>query len=356
MAGRRSLPECKNQDEFPEIAVLLPAHNEEKFIEKAVAGIFNSDYPKEKISLYIGSDGSTDKTDQIVRELAAQNKQIKFFAFERGGKNRTLNRLTKHINSPIIFYFDADCTIAPDAIKKMTSHLLDENTGAVLAALHSINADIDSIDAGEMGESMYQKYENKLKLSESKIFSTVASSGQFYAIKKDFYSDLPNPDVCDDLYHLLQIAKNKKRILYLPDAKVFEYRQKTSENEFKRRYRIIAGAHATVASTPEILLPKYGWYSFAFWSHKMIRYFSPFLMMLIAVATAFSYNNSYFIPLLLCQSVFYIWAFLGRVTDRTNIKIPLAGVIYYFVLQNIGVLTGFFKFLFSKNISIWENI
>ena len=342
-------------DNYPKITVVLSVYNEENFVEEAIRTVFSTDYPRKQIRLLIGSDGSSDKTDEIVDSLLAEFPEVEFHKYGRSGKNMVLNNLLKdNIQDEYIFYMDADCRLEKDTIIKLVSALQDNKVGAVIAAMHSLYANDESEDTGGKGEGLYQRYETALKKNESHIFSTVASCGLFYGMKAKYYIPLPNPNLCDDLFPLITIATKKKRILYLADAIAYEYREKSLGNEFQRRSRIIAGAHATIANTWKILLPQYGWYSFAFWSHKVLRYYAPFFMLFILLLTGFIYNNFLFYPLLLIQLFFYGFALLGKLLSHTNLKIPLLKVCYYFVSQNIAIFIGFFKFLSSKNISQWN--
>lgn len=344
-----------NITECPHITIALSVYNEERFVENAIRSVYSTDYPSEKIRLVIGSDGSNDKTNDIIESLLIEIPGVVFHKLGRSGKNLVLNTILADNKDDYIFYMDADCRLEKQTISKLVQTLQHEDVGAVIASMQSINADLESEESGEKGEGLYQKYENAMKINESKIFSTVASCGLFYGIKAKYYIPLPNANVCDDLLPLLDIAKHHKRILYMKDAIANEYREKTISNEFKRRIRIMAGAYATVASGWKILLPSYGWYSFAFWSHKLLRYVAPFFMLFILISTGFLYNNTCFYPLLLGQSIFYGIALIGKFLDSSNTNIPLLKIFYYFVQQNIASFLGFFKFLTSKNISQWNN-
>ncbi len=341
---------------YPNIVVVLSVFNEERFVEEAIRTVFSTDYPREKIRMLVGSDGSSDKTNDIVKSLLEEFPEVEFHEYGRSGKNMVLNKLLKdNIKEDYIFYMDADCRLEKDTIITLLSTLKNETFGAVIAAMKSLYADDNSEESGEKGEGLYQKYETALKINESRIYSTASSCGLFYGIKAKFYTPLPNPNVCDDLYPLMQIAKRKNRIVYLKDAVAYEYREKNLSNEFNRRKRIIAGAWATIFSSWKILLPFSGWYGFAYSSHKTLRFLTPFFLLFIMLATPLIYNNDIFYPLLACQSLFYGLAVIGMILEKSKINVGIIKIFYYFVSQNIAIFLGFFKFLTSKNISQWTH-
>lgn len=341
----------------PDITVIISAYNEEELIADAIHSIFNSNYPNDKITLMVGSDGSNDKTFNIISELAKDYEGkdfcLKVYDLPRTGKNGVVNKLSKLVTSDYIFYMDADCRIDKLAINKMINKLSDPNIGAVIASMESENIGDDN--AGAKGEGMYQQYEQILRINESKISSTVISLGAFYGIKRKYYKPLPNNNVCDDWMSLLFIAMEKKKIIFLSDAIVREVRGKNIVNEFKRRVRISAGALSTLLFAKKLFLPKYGWFAFALFSHRLLRYLAPIFMLKILILTLFVSNSDIFLPLVLTQGIFYILAILGKLASKFDINIPIVKIFYYFVAVNTAQFLAIFHFLKNNNISIWDN-
>ena len=84
--------------EWPLVTIVFSVFNEEKVIKRKLESILNSDYPKEKIQILIGSDNSTDQTHQIIEEFSSQNKNITLIKKEtRNGKLKIINEW-KNIN------------------------------------------------------------------------------------------------------------------------------------------------------------------------------------------------------------------------------------------------------------------
>ena len=66
-------------DFYPSISILISAYNEEKVIEKRIKNIKSLNYDFKKIEVLIGSDNSTDKTNEIL--ISLKNNFLAFDLF-----------------------------------------------------------------------------------------------------------------------------------------------------------------------------------------------------------------------------------------------------------------------------------
>ncbi|MCX6147478.1 MAG: glycosyltransferase [Candidatus Kapabacteria bacterium] len=119
----------------PEITILIAAHNEERYIEDCIKSILNSDYPKEKISVIVGSDESTDKTNSILEVFSSEYTNIVFYKFDRIGKNAVINKLYEYVKSDFVFFFDTDCRVENNTISTLVDNFADENVGGVMSKI-----------------------------------------------------------------------------------------------------------------------------------------------------------------------------------------------------------------------------
>jgi peptidoglycan-N-acetylglucosamine deacetylase len=117
----------------PRVAVLIPAYNEEKVIERTIQGALDSDYPN--LRVVVIDDGSKDRTLEIVRRAFAGEEaagKVWILTKPNGGKAEALNFGLEHIGDAEIFVgIDADTIIAPDAIVRMVPHFLNPKVAAV---------------------------------------------------------------------------------------------------------------------------------------------------------------------------------------------------------------------------------
>ena len=117
----------------PKVAILIPAYNEEKVIERTVQGALDSDYPD--VRVIVIDDGSKDRTLEVTRRAFAAEEaagRVLILAKPNGGKAEALNYGLQHIGDAELFVgIDADTIIAPDAISRMVPHFLNPKVGAV---------------------------------------------------------------------------------------------------------------------------------------------------------------------------------------------------------------------------------
>src|SRR5271166_5290114 len=117
----------------PHVAVLIPAYNEEKVIERTIQGALDSDYPN--LRVIVIDDGSKDRTLEIARRAFAAEEadgKVLILTKPNGGKAEALNFGLEHIGDAEIFVgIDADTIIAPDAIARLVPHFLNPNVAAV---------------------------------------------------------------------------------------------------------------------------------------------------------------------------------------------------------------------------------
>ena len=115
----------------PRVAVLIPAYNEEKVIERTIHGALDSDYPN--LRVIVIDDGSKDRTLEIARRTFAAEEaagRVLILTKPNGGKAEALNFGLEHIGDAEIFVgIDADTIIAPDAIARLVPHFLNAKVG-----------------------------------------------------------------------------------------------------------------------------------------------------------------------------------------------------------------------------------
>jgi len=117
----------------PKVAVLIPAYNEEKVIERTVRAALNSDYPN--LLVIVIDDGSKDRTLEVARTAFAAHAaagRVLILGKPNSGKAEALNYGIEHIGDAELFVgIDADTIIAPDAISRLVPHFINPKVGAI---------------------------------------------------------------------------------------------------------------------------------------------------------------------------------------------------------------------------------
>ncbi len=338
------------------ISIIISCYNEENLIEDCIKSIFQSDYPLEDIEVIVGSDGSTDRTAEIVRGLANKYSQIKFFDLARSGKNKVLNELCRKATGEILFFLDADVRLSKNSISLMVENYEDDNVGAVLSYVMNINTEED-INTGHLTEDFYQRFEKYIRKKESIVFSTFNAMGQFYSVRKSLYEPIPNEFVCDDFTPILKVALKRKRNIFDDRAIVYEVRKKSLNGEFARRVRMTSCGMSSVWEARQIFSFKTPAAAFFLFSHKVSRWFvAPcFFLLLVMAIVCYSVSNLALLSLLI-QLLIVLIIIIGWIFEKINFNGSFFRFAYIFFNMNIGMLCGFFKFILRKENSKWESI
>jgi biofilm PGA synthesis N-glycosyltransferase PgaC len=338
----------------PAVTFILSVYNEDKLIKDTVESVFQCGYPSELLNFIVGSDGSTDKTCSIVKEMMHKYKNLQLFEFPRSGKNFVLNQIVPKAQTDLILYIDADTRLLPNSLDKFISNFADESIGSVLASVEIYNNEVDS---GTFGESLYQKLEAFIRTWEGSIISNTNTLSALYGIKRELYSPLPNDVVCDDMYYILNISLHRKRVIFDNLTKVLDVRRKSLSGEMKRRIRFVAGGLAAIWSLKRLLLPDYGWVSFFLVSHKLLRYSSPlFLIGLIICTFLMPINTKFFLIFAYGQVILYLFSLIGWFLEKLKIYFILFKIPLFFLSINIGFLLGIVKFIKGTQNSIWDKV
>src|SRR6185437_13670346 len=69
---------------LPSVSVIVPARNEESNIESKLTNLFELRYPSDRLQILVGSDGSSDSTEEIVRRVAHRGVRLVSFPQQRG--------------------------------------------------------------------------------------------------------------------------------------------------------------------------------------------------------------------------------------------------------------------------------
>src|SRR5690606_17545782 len=153
-------------DFSPFVSVVIIAHNEERVIGAKIDNMLALDYPADKLEILIGSDGSDDRTHEIVRQY--EDRGVKLLIAPRQGKIPTLNATVRQAQGEILVFSDANSMFAPRALLAMTRCFADDNVGGV-AGDQRYNA--DSGNAASLGERVYWSYDRFLKKMQSRAGS-----------------------------------------------------------------------------------------------------------------------------------------------------------------------------------------
>ena len=343
-------PDFIKSDDLPAISILISAYNEEAVIKGRIENIFNMDYPQDKIELIIATDGSDDKTNEIIESY--QDRGVVLYAYkERRGKVNVLNETLPKAKNDIIVFSDANTMFIRSTLKNLVRRFGDQRVGCVCGKVEFINA--DGSKTADL-EGIYWRYETFLKRMEGARGSLLGANGAIYAIRKDLYVP-PEPDtIIDDFMIPMRILEKGYAVIYAPEAAATEEAAKKIIQEKQRRIRIGAGDFQALFRLKGMLNPLKGFSAFAFMSHKVLRWKCPFFMVGAFVSNVFFLDQPFYVFIFILQCAFYASAFIGQALSWSDIHKQPFSICYYFVSMNLALFLGFIRFLTGSQKPAWE--
>jgi glycosyltransferase involved in cell wall biosynthesis len=334
----------------PMVTVIIAAYNEEESICATIENKLALDYPREKLEVLIISDGSTDQTDTIVGRFAARNVRL-FRQEPRAGKTCAINLAIPKARGEIIVFSDANSIYAPDALRKLISNFSDPEVGYVTGKMIYANPDGTSI--GE-GCSAYMRYENWLREIETLIGSVVGVDGGIDAMRKEIYRPM-NSDQLPDFVQPLKVIEQGYRVVYEPDALLWETTLKGAGDEYRMRVRVSLRAFWALFDMRKLLEP---WstplFAWQLWSHKALRYLCfVFLIAAYASNALLLADGSLYRLLFALQNGGFVVAFAAPLLERNGMKSRVFTFARYFLLLNLAAAHAFGKFILGKKQVIW---
>jgi len=346
------ISELPDYDSLPEVTVLVAAFNEEECIEEKIKNSLDLDYPEEKLNLLFVTDGSTDRTTEIISKYP----KIKLLhQKERKGKVAAVNRAMKFVNSSITVFTDANALINKAAIMRMVRHYKNPQVGAVagekkvLMELHD--------NASSAGEGIYWKYESLLKTWDAEINTVVGAAGELFSVRTKCFEFVKEDTIIEDFFLTLRIAQSGYKVAYEPGAYAVETSSLSVKEELKRKIRISAGGFQAMVRLKSLLnIFKYKLLTFQYVSHRVLRWtVSPLALVLVLILNIYLLDEGpIYSVMLIGQVIFYVFAIAGFMFENFKIRIKAFFVPYYFLAMNYSVFVGFFRYLSGNQSVLWK--
>jgi cellulose synthase/poly-beta-1,6-N-acetylglucosamine synthase-like glycosyltransferase len=356
-----------NDTNLPQVFVIFSAFNEEKVITEKLESVFNTTYPLHKLQVYVGSDNSTDRTNEIIQGFALKHPQLRFYPFtDRNGKATVLNRLVAEIEktgfdkaNSVFIFTDANVMFTPVTIYELAKHFKNEAIGQVGANILNRGQKDDGISHQE---SSYIQRENKIKYLEGLNWgSMMGAFGACHAMRADLWPVLPFNALMEDFYLSMYVLKSHKKAIKELKAVCYEDVSNEVGEEFKRKTRIQAGNFQNLAVYWPLLF-RFNAVSFCFLSHKVLRWLGPFFIALAYVSnlifvlgrtelfgTMLIYSAAFFL-----QNLFLVSPSLDKLLQSNNVHLKFFRFVSYFFWMNIALVKGFWMYAKGVKSSAWN--
>jgi cellulose synthase/poly-beta-1,6-N-acetylglucosamine synthase-like glycosyltransferase len=339
---------------LPFISVLIAAYNEEKVIASKIGSVIQGAYPQDRLEILVGSDASTDGTNSLLEKLSVAHPVVRPVIFgKRTGKPGVINRLAEDARGEILVITDANVLLDGQTITEMVTSFNDPGVGLVDSMMINTHLKKDGISRQER---FYISREVKIKHRESLIWgSMMGPFGGCYAVRRSLYTPVPDNFLVDDFYINMSVLKQGFRCISNTDSKVYEDVSNNLREEFRRKKRISAGNFQNLAVFGNLLFSGPPGVPFCFFSHKVIRWMVPFLVMITLGSSLLLWKEFLLYRVLAILqaavlSVPVIDLFLRKIKIHA---LPLR-FISHFVLMNLALLAGFIRYLGGIKSNVWQ--
>ncbi|MEQ1636455.1 MAG: glycosyltransferase family 2 protein [Methylococcales bacterium] len=336
-------------EDWPTVAVIIAAFNEEKHIVARINNLLAQDYPVDKLTIYIGSDGSKDNTVALVNTI--KDKRVVLFDYATNrGKVSVLNDLLTPVNQAVVVFSDANAFFKPDALKKLTRHFVSDNIIA------GVCGELQLIDAqkGDNQDGLYWRLERFLKFHEGKINGFLGANGAIYALRREHCQPLPTDTIIDDFVMFMNVALAGHRLIYDSEAIAEEEIVTDMSGEYGRRVRIGAGNYQAFFRLLSVYNPKQKWRLLTYSSHKVIRWFTPHFMVMLLGLNLLLLDQFLYQLLFALQLLVYLMVFVV-VNYKQNQSLPaLITLPVFLVTMNFALGHGFIKYMLGNTQGAWK--
>jgi len=336
----------------PAVTILIAAHNEEASIRQTLQNKLSLDYPRAKLNIIVVSDGSTDRTDEIVREF--ESERVRLIRQEpRNGKTEALNKAVQEARGEIVVFSDANSIYDEDALRHLLANFADPDVGYVTGRIvYTRPGDLSGVNAGC---SSYMGYETFLRLAETRAGSLVGVNGGIDAVRRELYQPM-RADQQPDFVLPMMVVDRGYRVVFEPSANLYEASLNRSHEEFRMRVRVALRALRALWDMRRLLNPfEFPFYSWQLFSHKLLRYLAFFPLLSLYASNLFLlrrgllYDFSFFL-----QTTIYCAAVIGYYFQHHRRILRFLHAPFYFCLLNLAALTAFFQLLSGKTIILWN--
>lgn len=339
--------------EWPKVSIIITAYNEEDKIARRIENCLALDYPRDRLEIIVGSDGSTDRTAESARVYKEQGVKVLEFPTNRG-RSQVHNDCVREASSEIVCFTDADTLYEPDCIKRMVQHYADPKVGCVGGELRSGSFKEGAIGGGQ---GLYWKWEYALRRWQSGLGVLTKVSGANMSMRRDLYHPLPE-DVDIDQAAGPMVILQGYRVVHEPAAIAYEEFPTGLRGELSTRRRLTIHALTALWRYRTLLNPlRHPWLAFHLVSYRLLRYLIPFLLIGVLASNALLMDNGQLYQAILgLQGFFYLLAMLGFFLERTKRSFWLFSWPFAFCWFNLGILAGTLEFLLGRRIRAYRPV
>jgi cellulose synthase/poly-beta-1,6-N-acetylglucosamine synthase-like glycosyltransferase len=337
----------------PTVSIVVIAHNEAERIGKRIENLLALDYPRQKLDIVIGSDGSTDDTVERARNYERFGVSVRAFHQHRG-KPAVVNALVPSVRGEIVVFADARQRFDTHTIRELVANFADPRVGAASGEL--VITAVDGTAAAGHGAALYWRYEKFIRSAEGRVDSTIGATGAIYAIRRELFETIPDDTLLDDVLIPLRVVRRGYRVVFEPQARAYDGASSTALQEFVRKTRTIAGLFQLIAREGWLLNPFQNRLWFETLSHKVLRVALPMFHLTLLASNIALADSGFFGLLLLLQTSFYALALVGFIQRNAGRRAVAFSAPCAMCLLLWATIVGFYRFITHRQQVTWERV
>ena len=336
----------------PSVSIIVIVHNEAERIAARIENLLALDYPRDRLEIVIGSDGSTDDTVERAQRYEP-GVQVRAFR-EHRGKPAIVNALVPVVRGKIVIFADARQRFNAGTVRALVANFADPDVGAASGEL-MLTAGGETGSAG-CGTAFYWRYEKFIRSAEGRVDSTVGATGAIYSIRRGLFEPIPEDTLLDDVLIPLRIARRGYRVVFEPAARAHDSASATARQEFVRKTRTIAGMFQLLAREAWLLNPFSNRLWFQTVSHKVLRLALPMLHAAFLVSNVALADAGFYGLMLAGQVIFYAAALVGATPRQARRRSIVFTAPCAMCLLIWATIVGFVRFITHRQQVTWERV
>ena len=320
---------------WPRVSLLVPAHNEGHAIKAKIQNCMQLEYPKDRLEVFVASDGSTDATARVIEE-ATHAGLIRGVVYpERRGKAAVTNDLVDLASGEILVVSDATSMLESGSLRALVSNFADPRVGCVSGVYRVV---IRDRDGKAESEALYWRYETFIRYSEARLGRMLGAHGHIFAIRRELFEPLEVGTRNEDFILPVAILTKGYRSIY--DTRAVAWEDAEEMTGFSRRISLATGNYQQIG----LLWKRRGWLHHPFLlfqvlSHKVLRLLSPFLILSLYASSVWLLASPLYGATSAAITLFFIAALAGVNGQLRRRARAWLGAPYYFCMVNAaGVL------------------
>jgi cellulose synthase/poly-beta-1,6-N-acetylglucosamine synthase-like glycosyltransferase len=339
----------------PGVSVAIAVHDEEAAIAERIADVLAQETSGARVvEILVGSDGSRDRTAEVVRGLAAIEPRIRLLDLPRAGQTPTQAAMFEAAVADVVVLTDAETRFAPGCLAALAEAFRDPRVGCATGRLEWRH---DRATATSVNEGLYWRYERWVRGLESRAGLLTAVTGALLAVRRSSYAPVPSAASMDHLLPLY-VCEAGQLVVVAPGAHATDRVISGLREQFRSRSRTATrGIRANLSMARRLAPWRHPRSAIAIWSHKIIRWTTPWLILWAVIGGLFAglagTPAALVVPLLVAAGL--AAAAAGHLIAGTGRRPPLPlAFARAFTVVNLAFAVAWIDVVRGRRIAMWQ--